>query len=130
MVSRQIIRCIGVHTLCTDEVEHVAEILGRGDLCLAHGALVDLRSQLLAYLRVGSLAILVVKRNNRIIDWFLFLPIQCTDTLRSFEEHMLQIVSQTCVLCRFIYCSGANHYVARYIRLVVVFPQHNRQAVV
>ena len=122
VVRREVIGRVSVHTLGTDEVQHVEEIFGRRDLRFTHGAFVDLRSELLTYFRIGGIAVLVVERDDRVIDRFLFLPVKGADTLCALEEHMLQIVCQTGVLCRFVHCSGAYYYVARYIRRIVVFP--------
>ena len=103
VICRQVIRRIGIHALRTDEVEHVEEVLGRRDLRFAHRNLIDLRSQLLANFRVRSLAVLVVERDDGVVHRFFCLPIECTDALRALEEHMLQIVRQTCIFSRFIH---------------------------
>ena len=130
MVCRQVIGRIRVHTFCTNQVEQHKEVLQRRDLSLTHRSLVDLCSQLLTYFGVGRLAVLVIEVNDCVIDGFLFLPIQGTNLLCTLEEHVLQIVCQTGVFCRFIHCTCANYYVTGNIRLVVVFPQHYSEAVV
>ena len=129
VVRREVKRGVCVHTLGTDKIQHVEEILGRRDLRFTHGAFVDLRSELLTYFRIGGIAVLVVKRDDRVIDRFLFLPVEGADTLGALEEHVLQIVCQTGVLCRFVHSTCANYYVARYIRCIVVFPQKHSETV-
>ncbi len=123
------IRRIGVHALGTDEIEHVEEILSRRDLRFTHGALVDLGSELLTDFRIGGIAVLVIQSDDRVIDRFLFLPVERTDTLRTLEEHVLEVVCQTGVLLRFVHSSGANYYVARYVRCVVIFPEKNSETI-
>ena len=129
VVRRKVKRRISVHTLGTDEIEHVEEIFGRRDLRLTHGALVDLGGELLTDFRIGSIAVLVVQSDDRVIDRFLFLPVEGADTLCALEEHVLQIVRQTGVLCRFVHGTCANYYIARYIRCIVVFPQKHSETV-
>ena len=129
VVRRKVKRRISVHTLGTDEIEHVEEIFGRRDLRFTHGALVDLGSELLTDFRIGSIAVLVVQSDDRVIDRFLFLPIKCANTLRTLEEHMLQVVRESGVLGRFVHSSGANYYIARYIRCIVVFPEKNSETI-
>ena len=130
MISRQVVAGEGVDALGTNTVQQVEEILRSRNLGLAHGALVDLRSKLLAYLRICSVGKLVIKRYDRIIDRFFCLPVHSANTLRAFEEHVLQIMCQTRVFCRLVDSACTNHYVTGYIRLVVVFPQHNSQTVI
>ena len=98
MVACHVIRSVCVHALCTDEVEQVEELLGRGYLRLAHGALVDLRSQILTNHGVGGFCVLVVQSNDRVVDGLFCCPVKRTDALCALEQHVLQIVSQTGVL--------------------------------
>ena len=122
VVRRQVIRRVGIHTFGTDQVQQHEEILQGRNLRLTHGCLVNLFLQSFTHLRIGSITILIVQRDDRVIDRFLCLPIQCTDTLGTLEEHMLQIVSKSCVLGRFIYGTGTYYYISGNVRLVMVFP--------
>ena len=79
--------------------------------------------------RIGGIAVLVVQSDDGVVDGFFFLPVERTDTLRTLEEHVLQVVCQTGVLLRFVHSTRTNYYVARYVRCVVIFPKKDSETI-
>ena len=122
VVASHVIRGEGIHIRSTDTVEEGKEILGGRVLrCLEAGA-VDTGDERVALYGIRGLRVLVIETDDLLVERFLFLPIQRTDTLRTLEEHVLQVVRETGTLGRFVDSSGANGYVTLYVRLVMVFP--------
>ena len=130
VVARHVVRGVCVYALRTDTIEQIKEVLGSAILRSLHRFLVDARSQLLAYSGVGSLCILVIEDYDRVIKWFLFLPIDSTNLLGALKEHMLQIVSKTRVFARFINSTCTRYNIAFYVGLIMIFPQDNGEAVI
>ena len=130
VIYRHIVAGTSVHACSTDSVEQYEEVLYRSVFSGFDRCFVDLGGEFSTLCLIGSLCILIVEANNLLVVGFLFLPIECTDFLCTLEEHMFQVVSQTSIFCWFVHCTCTHGHIARYVRLVVIFPEHNGQTII
>ena len=107
---------------------------GKEILCGAHfrffnGSTIDLLNNCVPLHLIGCFSQKVIQTDDFFVIRFLFLPIQGTDTLCTFEKHVLQIMRQAGILLRLINSTCADSHIACDIRLVMVFPKKNGETI-
>ena len=130
VIERVVIRGSGIEAFTTDGLNQVRELIGSSILSSEDTLFVDFELNSIAFLGIIRHREGVVEGDDMLVIGFLFLPIERAHTVGAFEEHVLQIVSQTGRCLRFVNRTGTSDGSSKHIGQVLVFPEHDGEPIV